>query len=342
MFPAAEFYPDVLNPEEFVRSSLADAIPEPTLDSEAADLLRRLSSDFSGSRWVFRGHADASWKLQPTLERLPGYQFPFVADKQPLELVEEDLERQFQRRAHLYVAQIPPEPPRLEWFALMRHYGAPTRLLDFTRLPYIAAFFACQGRPTPSSQNPEGFSAIWAIDAGQLNSTARRGTKEPLLSYDCTFDNLALATDRPALVIATEPFRMNERLTNQQGLFLCSNALAYPLETSLKYMLWKADHYDRHKICRKRIAKLVIHPDARPKVIRELFRMNISWATLTPGLGGFAQSLETNVWNTELLEAIREKKGYNPADNILARFQDIKLDETAKNELSDPPELDLD
>jgi hypothetical protein len=263
-----------------------------------------------------------------------------MEDKQPLELVEEDLEQQFQRRAHLYVPQIPSELPHLEWMALMRHYGAPARLLDFTRSPYVAAFFACQGLPSPSSQNPDGFSAIWAIDAGQLNSAARRGTKEPLVGYDTTFDNLALTTDRPALVIATEPFRMNERLTNQQGLFLCTNALAYPFETSLKYMLWKADHYDRYKICKNRIAKLVIHPDARPKVIRELFRMNISWATLMPGLGGFAQSLGTNLWSAELLEAIRVKKGYNSDDDIFAKLKDLKRDATATDETPDPFGLD--
>src|SRR2546426_5729666 len=40
---------------------------------------------------------------------------------------------------------------------VLRHYGAPTRLLDWTRHPLIAAHFACAG---PDDKNGE----LWAFD----------------------------------------------------------------------------------------------------------------------------------------------------------------------------------
>ena len=41
--------------------------------------------------------------------------------------------------------------------------------------------------------------------------------------------------------------------------------------------------------------RLLISPTARRGILRQLHRMNISYATLFPGLDGFAQSLGTNL-----------------------------------------------
>jgi hypothetical protein len=48
----------------------------------------------------------------------------------------------------------------------MRHYGAPTRLLDFTKSPYVAAFFATV------DAGPDKCAAIWAIDGFEVKRQA--------------------------------------------------------------------------------------------------------------------------------------------------------------------------
>ena len=40
--------------------------------------------------------------------------------------------RIFQRKGHLFLTHIPDRLDIFQWLALMQHYGAPTRLLDFT------------------------------------------------------------------------------------------------------------------------------------------------------------------------------------------------------------------
>ena len=94
--------------------------------------------------WVFRGQRAANWELSSSYER--------ARDRLGLSTLNERLSRiseytaleEFKRNASHLLTREP--SCQLEWLALMQHYGAPTRLLDFTESPFVALYFALDGR----------------------------------------------------------------------------------------------------------------------------------------------------------------------------------------------------
>lgn len=109
--------------------------------------------------WAFRGHSDSTWKLYSTISR---YFIDFGIHKDARPQQEYRSLRIFRRKAHLLLTRVPNEGDSFQWLALMQHHGAPTRLLDFTWSPYVAAFFALE-RATAKA-------AIWAIFPPKLNN----------------------------------------------------------------------------------------------------------------------------------------------------------------------------
>lgn len=203
-------------------------------------------------QWVFRGQSSAAWGLRPSAFRAgagdakrhvarhaPGrarrdsqwvqirYElelmrnFAVFADVQGLPVPVDTsaldmLESWYRDRAWPDAAPDSWPPPEL-WSlaALCQHYGVPTRLLDWTRKPLIAAYFAAEGAVrmlacapadgregalTPGRAHGRAQLAIWAL---------RRRLSEKELTQLHTFDIREIHA----------PCSSNPNLHLQSGLF---------------------------------------------------------------------------------------------------------------------------
>jgi hypothetical protein len=247
---------------------------------ESWEAFLKIITDSPYSNWAFRGHRKEQWPLASALSR---YFRAFRLDRRAWPQQEDRILRVFKRKAHQFLAQPPAPDDDFQWLALMQHHGAPTRLLDFTWSPYVAAFFALE-RAT-------GDAAVWALNPADISAGGiRRSPKskaraiatsamDPRLAGN--FARYFLKGNREFIWLG-EPEVMNRRLIAQSGTFVLPGALDRPMEEI-------ARQYPDPK---SMMAKFVL-PAAkiRETGLRELYRMNITYATLFPDLDGLARSL---------------------------------------------------
>jgi hypothetical protein len=230
------------------------------------------------SNWAFRGERHANWPLDTALAR---YFRDFHIHRDSWAEQEGRILRIFKRKAHQYLNRPPADGDDFQWLALMQHHGAPTRLLDFTWSPYVAAFFALE-RATDEA-------VVWALNPAELGSRKSRGEiarsritlpeMDPRIAGN--FQRYFLEGNQ-AFVWVGEPDTMNRRLIAQSGTFAAPGVLDVPVEQILS-------HYPDPE---NMVAKFVLPvPSIRETGLRELYRMNITYATLFPDLDGLARSM---------------------------------------------------
>ena len=292
--------------EPFPHTEYETKTPDATIFDLWDDLVNFLAIKYldpSTWGWVFRGLKKFSYELESTLERrlkrrIKGRAYldrgdPYIS----LQTAEDYLLRQFKRAAHHFVgSSLLPDnrDNRLEWLALMQHYGAPTRLLDFTRSPYVACFFAFEETDIDEGKK----CAIWAIHtdwlikAGLPRISQQIAGQSDLKLSDLLnsekivnrFDNLFVNNSVP-MILPIEPPRSNARLLVQQGLFLCPATLDRSFDKNL------SSYKDDKVNMQEHVHKIKIEGRIFAEAMSELSYMNISRASLFPDLEGFGKSL---------------------------------------------------
>jgi len=220
----------------------------------------------AGRTIILRGQPQ-QWTLEPSLLRA----VPSGLSSFDIEQAEKAAMDHFRSQAHLS----PDEHLRianvdgsveLAWWALMQHYGAPTRLLDWTASPYVAAYFAAE-------QSPQADGAVLVIDADRLN----RHLRESNQSLGHLGNSIIRTPFEPPALMAFTPERKTRRLVTQQGYFTVAT---HP----------NVQHDELLEAAGAILGRWIIPSGLKPLTLQHLRTMNVSAQTLFPGLDGLGRT----------------------------------------------------
>jgi hypothetical protein len=265
----------------------------------------------AASRWVFRGQADAKWSLVHSLERYFGKRWhewrrsPLWDRVCVLRRIEGQLAYDFAAKACLFGLDASLDRP-VALLSAMQHFGVPTRLLDWTYSSYLALYFALADDPPEAAE----CAAIWGIDLGAIHRAATIQTLpkkqlsvsktlilSPVQFLDFSDDLLfkryvlpdlgeyhrTMLLGEPDLntVVPVIPRQHNNRLSAQQGLFLCPSRIGPSLLDQLALLMQDSQH--------GWIVKIVVPRSLQAEILRRLLAMNIHALALFPGLDGLGR-----------------------------------------------------
>lgn len=236
---------------------------------------------------VYRGMSDARWGLMPSLNRVCKHDL--------------SLERQMLRSFRKYgYADLQQVSSFWQVLAMAQQYGLPTRLLDWTYSPLVAAHFATEDQ---DAFDRDG--VIWCVHTDRMNrqlppplSAAldrERGhifTMEMMDSIGEGFDALEAISSKP-FALFFEPASAVNRIANQYALFSVCSDLRIPL-----------NELPGTEDCFRRI---IIPAQVKLEIRDKLDYINISERMIYPGLDGICK------WITRRYAALGPK--YHRAAN---------------------------
>lgn len=212
----------------------------------------------------WRGQSDDAWSLLPRVRR-----------SQRHDRYETNIAIRFYNLAPTRHPNCPDVTDLPGWLFFMQHYGLPTRLLDWTMSPLIAAYFAVI--ETKFHDRP---GALWALQPTLMNEAEglaptilSSGSKSVAPLYRQVFHEIGRDFDQIIAVLSPE---RDIRMLVQQGV--------HTIHGSGRAI---DDHEKRHRF----LVKFTIPATSKPKIRTQLASMGIRTSTLFPDLEHLSQEL---------------------------------------------------
>ena len=231
---------------------------------DLVEALRAAEADLGGSLLWCRGHSNSEWTLVPGAFR-----------RHPV--LEAELARRFRLQAPARSSRCPSADDLGGWLSLMQHYGVPTRLLDWSESPLVAAYFALL------HEKGQGASTVWLLEPGRLNEVVNGSREIPTLEHPEIRPIVSAAFERDAAVARTSAVT-----TTHSDARMVAQLAHYTLhggDTPLE----QHDEQDRF------LRKLTIPEGSRDRVTSDLTLLGIRRSILFPDLQGLAKELRDYV-----------------------------------------------
>lgn len=253
------------------------------LTSEAD--VSRVLAELQGQRWLCRGQSKSRGNLLPTIDRgsLKGLS---RIEKLALERQSIDLFRSTVQHFAHPGEQNAKTDDRVALMVL-RHYDVPTRLLDWSRSPYVAAYFSVCSYDTEDGE-------LWSFDESLYGQEGRKqwaafpetttdGSGDPD-KFDYSLKSAFRVPEPPDWFVCLFYEPGFPRQLAQQGAYSFTPSFDRDHAQAIAHLLKKSDHYHRY----------VISANLKTALRRTLREKHGIWrGSLYPDVAGAAETART-------------------------------------------------
>lgn len=230
--------------------------------------LHTLQLNDSSGDWIFRGQRDSSWGLTPGLFRLRQSHGLSLEDIKLFEAkMKEGLQAVLKARTLTPLHHFEDDKYLL---ALAQHYGAPTRVLDWTSSPEAAAYFAASGAVVNAAQ--AGTFSVFAMASIYENNYRTHGCK-----------------------IISPATGGNENMAAQRGIFMLHDWEVSDLWDSEQEVHTQTSPIVDAEIS-TRLLRFDVPFDRASELVHELFSRGVEGSNIYPGNRGLVQFALDQTW----------------------------------------------
>lgn len=229
----------------------------------------------------YRGISKSSYQLLPSL-----YRHPTTRSSDELIKLERKLIIRFKERSLPFLSTTVKGMSDWEYLFLMQHFGAPTRLLDWTENPFIALFFALSGAMVASGGMFVDDVAVWLFSPGKWNKkvfsyVSFKGdilsyTDSQAKSYDPDVEKKFDPPDYPAAIFGVHN---SPRIVAQRGVFTIFGSNTLPME----------EIFEKESFPDTTLQKIIIPAPEGLLLFESLIALGYTDTVLFPDLEGLAR-----------------------------------------------------
>ena len=261
--------------------------------SRYIELLENSQKEFRRNQhFLYRGESRLEYELIPSVYRKDEYN----SDIYHTANTEMNILTEFMTEAAVYIDLSTDDMFR--WLEYAQHFGAPTRLLDWTSNPLVALYFACSDKGNSDGKVYILNSLIYRIASERINKLSGKIILEEAMKM---IRDSEKTFKYPAIF---KPYYMDKRMAAQSSEFMVwgyekksLDIVIRDLEKDGRIKELVDDEISKgmmvtHSKEISPLSEIHIKGEDKLRILHELDRMGISYARLFPGLDGVGKSVE--------------------------------------------------